>query len=64
MANPKERYQFVVWSSADEVIITIKKNRDEAFQMWFTEGGRDPDAYDEQEIEDVAIEIRAGLKLH
>jgi hypothetical protein len=53
----------IVYSAEYEVIVTTKENEKQTIKDYFTEGGRDLDSYDREEIKAGAVSIDARVKL-
>ena len=53
----------VVYVSDDEVIITNSADEVETVRLYFTEGGRNLDEYDREEIKDRAAAVSNRLRI-
>jgi hypothetical protein len=53
---------FIVYTSDSEVIVTAKANEKKAIKEWFTEGGRDIEEYDREEVKEDAVAVSSRMK--
>jgi len=53
----------IVYTSDTEVIVTTKEQEAGAIREWFTEGDRDIEAYDREEIFDFAVAVTPTLRV-
>jgi len=56
----EEKHMFIVYSSSDETLICTPKSEKELLQDYFTDGGRDIDFYDREEMCGI-VEIKTRL---
>lgn len=58
------KINFITYSNGgDEVIICTPQTEKETIKLYFTEGGRDIEDYDREEIPDGAISTTVGVQV-
>lgn len=52
---------FITYSHPQEVIVTTSEMEKEMIEEYFTQGGRDLDEYDRNEVRDTAVSLRPRI---
>jgi hypothetical protein len=53
--------QFIVYVSNQEIIVTTPQLEKQTIELFFTDGGRDIDNFDREEVQDEGIAIESSL---